>query len=133
VIGGIGGLDGREDGGIGVIVKAFAGGRRVELAWYRVLPSSIFGQPSFSFCMRFLFCRPIKAYDPKSRFVSPPCKGLMKVRPIEERRTAGAKLQQKHYTAFFITNNLPLVASLLASSPISTLFAIRFANRKNKN
>jgi len=42
------------------------------------------------------------------------------VRRSEERRTAGAKRQQKLYTAFLHTNNPPLVATLLA----------RFAHRR---
>jgi len=45
---------------------------------------------------------------------------IMEVRPSEERRTAGAKRQQKLYTASYITNNLRLVAS----------FLLRFAHRR---
>ena len=51
------------------------------------------------------------------------------VRRSEERRTAGAKRQQKHYTAY-ITNNLQLVASLLAFPIIPIHFAIRFVHRR---
>jgi len=67
-------------------------------------------------------------------FLEQTAEGIMRgleVRPSEERRTAGAKRQQKHYTAYII-NNLHLVASLLASPIIPTLFAIRFAHRRTR-
>ena len=53
----------------------------------------------------------------------------LKVRSDEQRRTAGAKRQQKHNTPSYIIDKLSLVPSLLASSLILTLFAIRFAHR----
>jgi hypothetical protein len=61
--------------------------------------------------------------------LAPPPPKKEEVRPSEKRRTAGAKRQQKHYTAYK-TSNLQLVASLLASPIIPTLWAIRFAHRR---
>jgi len=49
------------------------------------------------------------------------------VRPSKERRTAGAKRQQKHYIAY-INNNPHLVASLLASPIVPNLLAVHFAH-----
>jgi len=52
----------------------------------------------------------------------------VEVRMEEERRTAVEKRQQKHRTASHVTNNLQLVASLLASHIIPTSFTISFAH-----